>query len=89
MVHFTGAKQRNKDHKRRVDELLKCRQERFDLCCIHIVSLVINHHRSEGVMSFPAVERAKGSNQCKQILNHGYHAGENPLGASKHGHGKI
>ena len=45
MVHFTGGKQRNKDHKRRVDELLKCRQERFDLCCIHIVSLVINHYR--------------------------------------------
>ena len=45
MVHFTGGKQRNKDHKRRVDELLKCRQERFDLCCIHIVSLAINHHR--------------------------------------------
>ena len=45
MVHFTGGKQGNKDHKRRVDKLLKCRQERFDLCCIHIVSLVINHHR--------------------------------------------
>ena len=45
MVHFTGGKQRNNDHKRRVDELLKYRQEGFDLCCIHIVSLVINHHR--------------------------------------------
>ena len=39
------GKQRNKDYKRRVDELLKCRQGGFDLCCIHIVSLVINHHR--------------------------------------------
>ena len=40
-------------------------------------------------MSFPAVERAKGSNQCKQILDHKYHAGENLPGASKHGHEKI
>ena len=45
MVHFTGEEQRNEDHKRRVDELLKCRQEGFDPCCIHVVSLVINHHR--------------------------------------------
>ena len=43
MVHFTGGKQRNKDRKRRVDELLKGRQEGFDPCCIHIVSLAINH----------------------------------------------
>ena len=39
-------------------------------------------------MSFPAVKRAKGSNQCKQILDHGYRAGENLPGASKHRHGK-
>ena len=45
MVHFTGEKQRNKDPMRRVDELLKLRQEGFDPCCIHIVSLIINHHR--------------------------------------------
>ena len=48
MVHFKGGKQRNKDHKRRVDELLKCRQERFDLCCIHIVSLANNHLDKKG-----------------------------------------
>ena len=42
------SRERNKEIRttiRRVDELLKCRQERFNLCCIHIVSLVINHHR--------------------------------------------
>ena len=39
-------------------------------------------------MSFPAVKRAKGNNQCKQILDHGYRAGKNLPRASKHGHGK-
>ena len=48
MVRFTGGKQRNKDHKRRVDELLKGRQEGFDPCCIHIVSLAINHLDKKG-----------------------------------------
>ena len=48
MVHFTRGKQRNKGHKRRVDELLKFGQERFDPCCIHIVSLAINHVDKKG-----------------------------------------
>ena len=48
MVHFTGGKQRNKDHKRGVDEPLKGKQERFDPCCIHIVSLAINHLDKKG-----------------------------------------
>ena len=65
MVHFTGGKQRNKDHERRIGELLKCGRERFDPCCIHIVSFAINHHRYGGVMSSSAVERAAGSSQCK------------------------
>ena len=65
MVRFTGGKQRNESHKRRVDELLKFKQERFDPCCIHIVSLAINHLDKKEMMSFPAVKRAKGSNQCK------------------------
>ena len=43
MVHFTRGKQRNKGHKSRVDELLKGMQGGFDPCCIHVVSLVINH----------------------------------------------
>ena len=43
MVHFTGGKQRNKGHKRRVDESLKGRQGGFDPCCIHILSFAINH----------------------------------------------
>ena len=48
MVCFTGGKKRNKDHKRRVDELLKGRQEGLDPCCIHIVSLAINHLDKKG-----------------------------------------
>ena len=48
MVCFTGGKQRNEGHKRRVDESLKFKQERFDLCCIHIVSLAINHLDKKG-----------------------------------------
>ena len=32
MVHITGGKQRNKDHKRRIGKVLKCKRERFDLC---------------------------------------------------------
>ena len=55
-----GGKQRNKEHKRRIDKVLKCKRERFDLCCIHVVNFAINHHRKEGVMSFAAVERAAG-----------------------------
>ena len=43
MVHFTGGKQRNKVHERRVDESLKGMQGGFDACCIHIVNLAINH----------------------------------------------
>ena len=65
MVHFMGGKQRNESHKRRVEESLKFKRERFDPCYIHIVSLTINHLDKKGVMSFPAVKRAKGSNQCK------------------------
>ena len=48
MVGFMGGKQRNKDHKRGVDKPLKGKQERFDPCCIHNVSLVINHLDKKG-----------------------------------------
>ena len=48
MVHFTKGEQRNKGHKRRVDESLKGMQGGFDPCCIHVVSLVINHLNKEG-----------------------------------------
>ena len=48
MVRFTGGRQRNKDHKRKVDESLKGKQERFDPCCIQIVSLTINHLDKKG-----------------------------------------
>ena len=48
MVCFTGGKQRNKDHKRKVDESLKGKQEKLDPCCIHIVSLTINHLDKKG-----------------------------------------
>ena len=48
MVHFTVKKQRNKGHKRRVDESLKGMQGGFDPCCIHIVSLAINHLDKKG-----------------------------------------
>ena len=48
MVCFTGGKQRNKDHKRKVDKSLKGKQERFDPCCTHIVSLAINHSDKKG-----------------------------------------
>ena len=48
MVCFTGGKQRNEGHERRVDKLLKCRQGRFDPCCIHIVSHAINHLDKKG-----------------------------------------
>ena len=48
MVRFTGGKQRNEGHKRSVDESLKFKQERFDPCCIHIVSLAINHLDKKG-----------------------------------------
>ena len=65
MVRFMGGKQRNKYHKRQIDESLKGKQERFDPCCIHIVSLTINHSDKKGMISFPVVERAKGSIQCK------------------------
>ena len=55
----------NKGHKRRVDESLKGMQGGFDPCCIHVVSLIINHLDKKGVMSSSAVKRAKGSKQCK------------------------
>ena len=48
MVHFTGGKQRNKDHKGRADESLKGMQGGFDPCCIDIVSLAINHLDKKG-----------------------------------------
>ena len=48
MVHFMGGKQRNEGNKRRVDEPLKYKQERFDSCYIHIVSLAINHLDKKG-----------------------------------------
>ena len=48
IVHFTGGKQRNKGHKKRVDESLKGMQGGFDPCCIHIVSLAINHLDKKG-----------------------------------------
>ena len=48
MVHFTGGKQRNKDHKGRADKSLKGMQGGFDPCCIHIVSLAINHLDKKG-----------------------------------------
>ena len=38
MVHFMGGKQRNKGHKRRADELLKYRQDGFDLV-VYILSV--------------------------------------------------
>ena len=41
-VSWEGNKEM-RGRKGRVDELLKGRQEGFDPCCIHIVSLAINH----------------------------------------------
>ena len=46
MVHFHGRETKEiRTTREGLNELLKCRQERFDPCCIHIVSLVISHHR--------------------------------------------
>ena len=42
---YQGRETRNKDHKRRIDKVLKCKRERFALCCIHVVNFAINHHR--------------------------------------------
>ena len=64
MVHFLGGKQRNKGHKRRVDESLKGMKGGFDPCCIHMsASQLITEIRRGDELS--SCEKAKGSNQCK------------------------
>ena len=65
MVHFTGGRQRNKDHKRRIGELLNVGEKGLIFVVYMLSASQLITIDKKGVMSFSAVERAAGNNQCK------------------------